>query len=77
MQLDSSSSEQLLKSMESCKTQTKRANHLQTQCALLSEKVQNLMQKLTEKEDAESIVKKTSAFQRDPVLFSFSDTCTV
>ena len=77
MQLDSSSSEQLLKSMESCKTQTKRANHLQTQYALLSEKVQNLMQKLTEKEDAESIVKKTSAFQRDPVLFSFSDTCTV
>ena len=77
MQLDSSSSEQLLKSMESCKTQTKRANHLQTQCALLSEKVHNLMQKLTEKEDAESIVKKASAFQRDPVLFSFSDTCTV
>ena len=35
------------------------------------------MQKLTEKEKAESIVKKTSAVQRDPVLFSFSGTCTV
>ena len=77
MRLDSSSSEQLLKSMESCKTQTKRANHLQTQCALLNEKVHSLMKKLTEKENAESIVKKTSAVQRDSVLFSFSGTCTV
>ena len=67
LQLDSSSSEQLLKSMESCKTQTKRSKHLQTQCALLNEKVHNLMQKLTEK----------SAVQRDSALFSFSGTCTV
>ena len=64
--LDSSSSEQLLKSMESCETQTKQANHLQTQCALLNEKVHNRMQKLTEKENAESIVKKTGA---DPGFF--------
>ena len=62
-------SERLLKSTESCKIITKRADHLETQCALLNEKVPNRMQKLTEKENAESIVRKTSEVQRDSVSF--------